>query len=259
MDDGRMNAPEKRFSDRVVDYVKHRPSYPEEVIATLRRECRLGPQSVVADVGSGTGIFSALLLEIGCRVIGVEPNDQMRAAAEERFRGEPRFESRGGSAEATGLESASVDLVTAAQAFHWFRRDEARREFARILCPSGAVALVWNHRKVNTPFLRAYEELLTRYSAEYAQSKHRDLDDAEIEEFFGRERGGMRRWTFPSEQRLDLDGVKGRLMSSSYAPKPDRAEHAPLIRGVEEAFAAHARDGRVGFSYETRVYLGRVS
>lgn len=253
-----MSAPEERFTNRVENYVKHRPSYPAEVTETLRVECGLNPESVVADVGAGTGIFSELLLAAGWRVIGVEPNEKMRRAAEERLGGRKDFTSRAGSAEQTGLPDASVELVVAAQAFHWFRREEARREFARILRPGGWVALVWNQRDTSTPFLRGYEELLKRYSTEYGCSGHRHIDEAAIEAFFGGGDERVRRFVFPNGQRLDLAALKGRLESSSYAPTPDRPEYPLLMRGLEELFATHAVEGRVTFGYETRVYLGRL-
>ncbi|MES2696278.1 MAG: class I SAM-dependent methyltransferase [Verrucomicrobiota bacterium] len=251
-----MNAPEERFSNRVEAYVKHRPTYPVEAIETLRVECGLGAGSAVADIGAGTGIFSALLLDAGWRVAGVEPNEKMRRAAEERLGGRAGFVSVDGTAEKTGLAEASVELVTAAQAFHWFRVEEARREFARILRPGGWVALIWNHRAADTAFQKDYEKLLVSYLPEYVKSRHRDVDEAAVEKFFGE--GGCRCFTFPSEQRFDFAGLKGRLESSSYAPTPERAEYAPLMRELEAVFARYASEGRVVFGYETRLFIGRL-
>ena len=152
----------ERFSDRVADYVRYRPSYPPDLLDCLRRNCGLTPHWIIADVGSGTGLLTKIFLENGNRVFAVEPNAAMRAAGEEFLRGFEQLASREGRAEATGLEAHSVDLVAAGQAFHWFDRRRARAEFERILKPSGWVALVWNERLTSTPFLADYEQLLHR-------------------------------------------------------------------------------------------------
>ena len=162
--------PTARFTSRVDDYVRARPGYPPEVVRLLETECALGPGKSVADVGSGTGILTRDLLETGATVYAVEPNAAMREAAEaaleplsppgERGRGEG-FVSLAATAEATTLPDAAVDLVIAAQAFHWFDRDAARQEFSRILREPRWVALVWNERaESGTPFLEGYETLL---------------------------------------------------------------------------------------------------
>lgn len=252
-----MKAPTERFSDRVDDYVKHRPTYPPEVTEALRRECEIGRDGVVADVGSGTGIFSALLLEAGWAVWAVEPNAPMRQAAEARLGGRAGFVSVAGSAEATGLPSASVDLVTVAQAFHWFRPEETRREFARILKPGGWVALVWNQRATSTPLQAEYEAMLFKYSAEYAKSGHRKQDDAVLARFFSPD--GYRKLVFENGREQDLASLKGLLRSSSYAPKEGTPEFAPMMAELEEIFARHSVKGRVRFAYETRMFLGRVN
>jgi len=147
-----------RFSDRVEDYVRYRPGYPSAVIDLFKAELGLGAGTCVADAGSGTGIFSELLLRAGATVYGVEPNPEMRAAAERLLAGYSGFHSIAAPAEDTGLPGGSFDLVTAAQAFHWFDAQRARTEFSRLLRPGGHVALVWNGRETaSTPFLAAYE------------------------------------------------------------------------------------------------------
>src|SRR5579864_7721053 len=158
----------QRFSSRVDNYVRFRPGYPPEVLTLLKKECGLTADSVIADIASGTGIFTRMLAEIGVRVFGVEPNDEMRQAGEQFLKNYPRFTSVAGAAEATTLAEHSVDLVTAAQAAHWFDREKARREFMRILKPSGWTVLLWNERRTDsTPFLREYERLLLRYGTDY--------------------------------------------------------------------------------------------
>jgi SAM-dependent methyltransferase len=247
-----------RFSSRVANYVKYRPSYPPEVTQLLADECGLGPASVVADIGSGTGILSALLLEHGAEVYAVEPNAEMRAAGEQLLRAQPRFHSIAAAAEATALPAASVDIIAAGQAFHWFDRSRARAEFERILRPAGWVALSWNERKTRaSPFLAAYEALLLRYGTDYAAVNHTQIDAGVIGPFFGRD--GFRLGTFPNAQRFDLAGLRGRVLSSSYVPEDGHPNHAPLLTGLEALFDEHQRDGTVAFEYDTLVYYGHLS
>jgi len=246
----------ERFSDRVDDYVRFRPGYPPALLDLLKNACGLGPGRVVADVGSGTGILTRLLLESGARVIGVEPNAAMRTAAERTLAGNERFESIDASAEATTLHAGSVDLVTAAQAFHWFDPTRARLEFARILRPSGFVALIWNQRR-DSAFNRDYEEMLERYAVEYAHVRERDrAAEPRIRAFFAPASPDVAR--FDNEQRFDEAGLRGRLMSSSYAPRAGDPSHEPMLRRLAEIFATHAREGLVTFAYETVVWYGRL-
>ncbi len=153
-------APTARFSDRVEDYVRYRPGYPPEVLELLRVECGLRPAHAVADIASGTGAFTRLLLENGNRVFAVEPNAGMREAGSRLLHSFTQLASVAGTAEDTTLPSCSVDFVTAAQAAHWFDRRRARAEFVRILKPGGWCVLIWNERRTEaTPFLRDYERL----------------------------------------------------------------------------------------------------
>lgn len=249
--------PKERFSDRVADYVKHRPGYPRAVGELLARLGSLGPGRVVADVGSGTGIFSRLLLETGARVIGIEPNAAMRAAAEEALRGEPRFESRSGSAEATGLGDASVDLVTAAQAFHWFDPARTRVELARVLRPAGPVALVWNQRE-DTPLNRDYEAMLERFAPDYASVRERDrAAEPKIRAFFAPSAAELA--TFDNGQSLDAAGLRGRLTSSSYAPRAESLLYEPMMTELDAIFHRHQEGGRVVIAYRTEVWYGRLA
>jgi ubiquinone/menaquinone biosynthesis C-methylase UbiE len=245
----------ERFSSRVDNYVKYRPDYPGAVIDLLRSKCGLDANSRVADVGSGTGILTSRLLETGAEVFAVEPNSGMRAAAEQLLGSHPRFRSVAGTAEATTLPDHSINLVTAGQAFHWFDVQKTRREWTRVLVPSGWVALVWNERPRDaTPFMDDYEALLRRHAAEYDKVTSSRVDVSRISEFFA---GAFEIVTFHNQQVFDYDGLEGRLMSSSYAPEPGHPEHEPMIAGLREVFARHQRDGQIVFPYETLVYLGR--
>jgi len=249
--------PKERFSERVEDYVRFRPGYPRELLDLLGSACGLGPGSVIADVGSGTGILSRLLLQSGARVVGVEPNSAMRAAAEHALCGDIRFVSVDGSAEATGLAGASVDCVTAGQAFHWFDPLRTRVEFARILKPGGCVALAWNQRR-DSPLNRDYEAMLERFAPEYAHVRESDrAAEPKIRAFFSPFSPSVAR--YGSAQRFDEAGLRGRLMSSSYAPRPGHPLHEPMIDRLTEIFGIHARDGAVTFLYETVVWYGRLT
>jgi len=244
----------ERFSDRVDDYVRYRPRYPAELLALLVRAGNLGTASVVADVGSGTGIWSGRLLESGAKVVGIEPNRAMRQAAEQALAHEARFVSVEGSAEATGLAPASVDMVTAAQAFHWFDPGPTRAEFSRILRPAGIVALVWNQRR-DSPLNREYEAMLEELAPDYAQVRESDrAAGPKIAAFFGASK--PRSATYENEQRLDEKGFRGRLTSSSYAPRPGDPRYEAILERLGRIFASHARGGQVTLTYDCLVFYG---
>ncbi|MBP0589867.1 class I SAM-dependent methyltransferase [Paraburkholderia sp. LEh10] len=247
----------QRFTDRVADYVKYRPSYPREVVTFLRTVCGIAEDARVADIGAGTGISAQLFLNAGHAVVAVEPNQAMRAAADGWLNDYSGYSSVHGTAEATTLQSGSIDLVIAAQAFHWFDPTAARREFARILKPRGLIALFWNSRSLDgTPFLAGYEALLQRFSDDYQAVAERYADDESMAAWFGE--GHAHNARFPNVQRLDFDGLRGRLMSSSYAPKAGHPNHEPMLAALRALFDRTAQDGTVEFVYETRVYAGRA-
>ena len=251
-----MSRSTERFSSRVDDYVRYRPSYPPAAIELLQQRCGLNPRAVVADIGSGTGILTRLLLPHAAQVAAVEPNDPMRAAAEAASAGDARFLSVKGTAEATTLGDASIDLVVAGQAFHWFKVARARTEALRITRPGAAGALLWNEHPVSgSPFLAGYERLLRRHASEYDAVVGSRVDEPAMREFLG---GAMQCATFPNQQSFDYEGLRGRLMSSSYAPEPGHPEHEPLLAGLAQLFAAHQQGGRILFPYVTLVYFARL-
>jgi SAM-dependent methyltransferase len=245
-----------RFSDRVENYIRYRPGYPPEVLQALKDECGLTPIHVIADIASGTGIWTRMLLENGNPVLGVEPNTDMREAGERLLAGFSHFNSVAGTAEATTLADRSVDFVTAAQAAHWFDRQKARREFVRILKPGGWLVLLWNERLVDsTRFLRDYEQLLLAYGTDYQDVRHERTTDA-VNEFF--DPAQFQERVFPMRQEFDYAGVEGRLLSSSYAPGPEHPQHAPMLRQLRRIFDECVVQGRVAFEYKTRLYFGRL-
>jgi SAM-dependent methyltransferase len=249
--------PTKRSSSRVENYVRYRPSYPPAVLSLLREACGLNDWSVIADVGSGTGILSSLLLSSGATVYGIEPNDEMRSAGEAALAGLAGFHSVAATAEATGLPSSSIDIVTAGQAFHWFEPVATRQEFRRILRPEGWVVLVWNERSAaGNPFLDGYEAALQKYSDEYQIVNHRNVTPESLTSFF--REGDPQLAIFPNSQSFDLDGLIGRALSSSYAPDTGHPNHEPMLWALRELFMSQEVGGRVEFLYDTQVYYGRV-
>lgn len=246
-----------RFNSRVENYAKFRPTYPHLVIDLLETNCGLTEASLVADVGSGTGILSEILLSNGNTVFGVEPNAQMRSSAENLLSKYGLFKSVDGVAEATTLDSRSIDIITAAQAFHWFDQTRARAEFARILKPKGWVALIWNERRLDsTPFLRAYEQLMLQYGTDYQEVRHENVT-GEIADFFAPQ--GFRQESFENIQTFSFESLKGRVLSSSYAPGPEHPSFEPMIAALREVFDKHEQRGTIAFEYDTRVYYGQLS
>jgi len=251
-----MMQPTERFTTRADNYARYRPGYPAAAIALLQERCGLVPGAVVADLGSGTGILTELLLESGAEVFAVEPNEKMRTAAEARLRRYPSFHSVDGSAESTRLAPGSIDLLVAGQAFHWFDVQRSRSEALRVLRPGAWAALLWNERPAAaSPFFADYEALLNRHSRDYARITATHADTAAMRTFFGRE---MECADFPNEQLLDFEGLKGRLMSSSYAPEAEHPDYEPMIEGLRAVFRRHAHDGRVTMPYRTRVYCAQL-
>jgi ubiquinone/menaquinone biosynthesis C-methylase UbiE len=245
-----------RFSDRVENYVRYRPGYPPAVLQELKAECGLTPTHVVADIASGTGIWTRMLLENGNPVFAVEPNAEMREAGERVLAAFPRFTSVVGAAESTTLADQSVDYVTAAQAAHWFDRERARREFVRILKPGGWLVLLWNERLTDsTAFLRDYEQLLLTYSTDYQDIRH-EHTTSEINEFF--DPAPFQERVFEMRQEFDHAGVQGRLLSSSYAPGPEHPRHVPMLKELRRIFDANDVEGQVAFEYKTRLYFGQL-
>lgn len=249
-----------RFSNRAEVYAKYRPSYPREILTFLEHKCGLTKCSVVADVGSGTGLLSEMLLENGNRVFGVEPNKEMREAAERLLGSHTRFESVPGAAEATPLAAESVDLVAVGSAFHWFDAEAARAEFSRILKPGGHVAIAWNaSKRTGTPFLEDYARLRSEYRTDDVRGKN--LYEGMYERtkaFFGSSPGGHEMACFSSAQLLDFESLKGLLLSYSSIPAEGEPGSEGMLRDLKELFHAHESGGRVIMEYDARVYCGRL-
>lgn len=245
----------ERFTSRVENYSKYRPDYPQEVFDLLVAECNLTKESVVVDVGSGTGKLSELFLSRGHGVIGIEPNRAMREAAERLLRGYDNFSSVDARAEATTLADSSVDIITAGQSFQWFETTEARREFERILKPSKWVVLVWNDRRLTSPFLAGYEELLLSFTDYLPVDKDWAADV--IRCFF--EPGMLKTQNFESSQVLDFESLKGGLLSASYSPEAGHPAYERMMENLKSLFSRHHDGGNIILKYDTRVFYGRLT
>jgi ubiquinone/menaquinone biosynthesis C-methylase UbiE len=252
-----MKNPLTRFSSRVEDYARYRPTYPATLLDVLKSNCELGEASIIADVGSGTGILSELFLRSGNPVFGIEPNAAMRQSAEQQLQEFTNFVSIAATAENTTLASRSVDFITAAQAFHWFERRKAKQEFARILKPEGWVVLIWNERRLDsTAFLREYEDLLLCYGTDYKEVRHENVEP-EIAEFFSPANFELR--SVENFQHCDYEALKGRACSSSYMPEPGSPNFDSMLSRLAEIFKRNEREGIVTIEYETKIFYGHLT
>jgi ubiquinone/menaquinone biosynthesis C-methylase UbiE len=252
-----MKPTTERFSDRVENYIKYRPNYPPQVLEHLTQACGLTPEWVIADVGSGTGILTQRLLDHGNTVYGIEPNHKMRTAAEHLLASYPHFKSIAGQAEKTTLGDRCVDCITAGQAFHWFDPTQARQEFARILRPRGWVVLVWNNRSLDaSPFLEAYERLIKIYSNDYEAFKGCRVSVEQLQSFYAP--SPFEHTTFPNSQTFDFEGLRGRLLSSSYIPNVGEPRQEDMVRSLADLFDRYQDQGKVSLEYETALYYGQL-
>lgn len=246
----------ERFSNRVENYVKYRPGYPPEVLQLFKDEMNLQTDSVIADIGAGTGISAKIFLENGNEVFAVEPNAAMRGAAADFLKDYPRLKLVEGTSEATTLADNSVDFVVAAQAFHWFKIEAAREEFQRIAKNEGCVALIWNERKLDaTDFLLEYESFLRTHATDYAEVRHENTSVEIISDFF---RADFKRKTFQMAQAFDYQGLEGRLLSSSYTPTAENPRFEAMIKELKSLFTKYQKDGRIDFLYDTNIYYGQL-
>ena len=243
-----------RFSDRVENYVKYRPGYPSALAGLFTGK----PPLKIADIASGTGLFTEVLLRAGHEVFGVEPNSAMREAGEDYLREFSRFHSVNGGAEATGLPEKTFDYVTAAQAFHWFDPLAARAEFLRILKPAGRAAIIWNNRETKSEFGKAYENFLNTMSIDYAKVRAEpSRSEASKRTFFGP--AGWELHCFDNKQVLDWTSLWGRYQSTSYSPKAGDAKLFEAERELKAIFDRFSHGGNVEIIYASEVYLGRPS
>lgn len=255
MDKSHLN-PTTRFSNRVENYLKYRPHYPDEITAYLKEKNVLKEDSIVADIGSGTGFSTELFLKNGNTVYGVEPNKAMREAGEKYLSSYENFISVEGTAENTTLKSNLIDIIAAGQAFHWFKHSEAKKEFQRISKPGGYLVLIWNIRQfIDAGFAVDYENLLTEYGTDYKEVEHKTITASDYDDFYPRKYITS---TFENKQLLDFEGLKGRLLSSSYGPDENSPNYQPMIKKLKEIFDKYQSGGTVKMKYTTEIYCGKI-
>lgn len=248
----------QRFSDRVENYIRYRPSYPPMIRKLIADKTKPSRDWSIADLGSGTGKLTEILLPLGARMYAVEPNAPMRQAAETLLETHPNFVSIVGTAEDTGLETGSIDLIVAGQAFHWFDPEKTRTESFRILKPKGWIALIWNRRKIeSSKFQIDYEKMLKTHCTDYTKVRHQNVDEKVIESYFGN--ANREEFTLPYAQKFNLEQLKGRLLSSSYTPQSGQPGHDTIIEATEMLFEKYEENGEVAFEYDTQIYLGQLS
>jgi SAM-dependent methyltransferase len=246
----------ERFTKTVENYIKYRPSYPNEVLTTLIQDCGLTPNSIVADIGSGTGFLAKLFLDYGNKVYGIEPNEAMRQAAAELLKSYTNFYNQAGSAEASGLTSQSIDFITAGTAFHWFNPIAAGIEFKRILKPGGWVLLVWNVRDEEFPLIKDYEKLISGFGTDYNTSKASEFDHTATENFFSPH--SMKVKSFTNRQIFDWESFKGRLLSSSFSLRPGDNGYEEMLNELRKIFDRYQQNQQVEFRYQTKLYYGQL-
>lgn len=257
--------PTARFSNRVEDYAKYRPHYPSALLEMIRATLPISERTVIADIGAGTGIFTQCLLDLDTWIYGVEPNDAMRAYAEKDSIFHKTIENTEiekvefvkGTSKDTTLESNSVDLITVAQAFHWFEPNETKNEFLRILKENGYVMILWNDRKIaDSGFSFEYEEILRTHCTEYSVVTHKNLDESYIRSFY--EPYTCTRFDYDNTQKVDFDSLFGRAKSSSYVPISDAAFMERIETELRSLFDRYQNNNTVDFEYVTTVYIGRI-
>lgn len=250
--------PPERFTGRVESYRRYRPRYPAEIAGLLRRDCGLQDGAAVVDVAAGTGLLSEIFLAAGFVVTAVEPNAEMRAACSELKRSYPELRVLEGTAEETGLAGSAADLITVAQAMHWFDLERTRREFARILKPGGYCAVIYNNRHAGgDAFHEACERFLLKFGVDYESVKKQHVGRKRLAQFFAP--AEMKCAVFANSQALTREGFEGRILSSSYIPRPGDRRFGEMQAELQKLFEEHESGGLVTIRHECVVCYGRLT
>lgn len=246
-----------RFDGKGLVYSKSRPSYPESLLDYLREHNIISKESIVADIGSGTGIFSLQLQPYVKQVFAVEPNESMRENAENQFKNYSNLISVGASAENTTLQRHSVDCIAAAQAFHWFDKSAFARECRRILTPGGCIVLIWNVRNEASELIKKNDEINALFCLNYnGFSNGMNLkDEKEFNKLF---RARYEKLQLENNVKYDLEAFIGRNLSSSFAPAEGEADYEPYIESLTDLFNEMSSDGIIEYPYTTCCYIGKL-
>jgi SAM-dependent methyltransferase len=243
------------FSQKVGAYVASRPGYPPALFNALQALGGLSADAAVADIGAGTGLLTGALLARAGQVTAVEPSDDMRGACDARLSGHANYTSLRGTAEHTSLADASVDLITAAQAFHWFDIDAARQEFLRILRPAGQVALIWNDRVRSDALHVAMDEVFAAYGGAKRGAMLAHENRSDVPRFFNG--AALQEIDLPHEHRLDRDGLRALAFSRSYMPQPQSQAGRSAERDIDAIFERFSPGGSVDVRYRCVAFVAR--
>jgi len=243
------------FKEKAADYTASRPDYPAAFFETLKTICPPQEDTTVADIGSGTGILTEALLRSGYRVTAIEPNTEMRQMSDLRLGQLPGYRSLAGSAENTSLPSASVHLITAAQAFHWFDIARARTEFLRVLTPNGQVALIWNDRLPDDPLHVALNEIFKECGGDKRNALLTREDNSDVPRFFGSTT--PQQFTWPHAHHLEREGLLSLAFSRSYFPGRQTPAGLAATDRLSQIFDRLATNGTVTVPYRTTAFIGR--
>ena len=248
----------KRFDNKAKVYEKYRPNYPKESINIIMSSCGVPSieNYIIADIGSGTGKFSKLLLDNGCIVYGIEPNDNMRKLAEVKFSNYKNFKSINATSESTRLQDNSIDLIICAQSFHYFNNNETKEEFKRILKANGKVILLWNFHAREDYFIQDYEKLVYKYHSKKLEPTF--AQDKMSEEVFKNLFSTYDIFSIPNTQIFDLDGLWNRIISSNHSPIPEEKEYLELKTQITQLFNKHQVDGKITFPHHTKIIIGNL-
>jgi ubiquinone/menaquinone biosynthesis C-methylase UbiE len=247
-----------RFSSKTEDYAKYRPDFPVEIVEFLYSKGVIKEASIVADIGSGTGRFTRLLLESGNLVYGVERNNEMRSKAEELLSQFRNFISIAGSAEETGLRDSSIDLITVAQAFHWFDKEKCLSEFRRISKDNGRVFIVWDDFLGDyNDFSMEYNKVLSDFRIVEPENKGKRISRAEMIDGFFKE-NKYESMSFIHEIYQGFEGIRGGALSASFTPKPGEKNYEEFISELKRVFDKYEDAGKVCTAFRSVCYLGEI-